>query len=147
MSCCMLACFLLIVLLLKDMEIDHCLASHSRSNVCTHHHDTPQVGLCKHSWGFDGRSRRLYHNGQYLPWGVQWRVGDVIGVSVDFGAGDAPTLRFFINGEEMCAVGLKSQAKTLQEAAPAFSGVKIGGGELCMHVRLFSVNSYRNRAW
>ena len=90
---------------------------------------TPQVGLCKHSWGFDGRSRRLWHNGQYLPWGVQWRVGDVIGVSVDYGAGHTPTLRFFVNGEEMCLVGLKSQAKTPMEAAPAFSGVKLSGGE------------------
>ena len=88
-----------------------------------------QVGLCKHSWGFDGRSRRLWHNGQYLPWGVQWRVGDVIGVSVDYGAGHTPTLRFFVNGEEMCLVGLKSQAKTPMEAAPAFSGVKLSGGE------------------
>merc|ERR1719174_1295764 len=46
--------------------------------------DSKGVGLCKHSWGFDGRSRRLWHNGQYLPWGVQWCVGDVIGVSVDY---------------------------------------------------------------
>ena len=93
--------------------------------------------MCKHSWGFDGRARRLWHNGQYLPWGVQWRVGDVIGVSVDFGAGHAPTLRFFINGEEMCAVGLKSNAQTLEDAAPAFAGVKINGGEFCVHVYLF----------
>ena len=68
---------------------------------------------------------------------MQWRVGDVIGVSVDFGAGHAPTLRFFINGEEMCAVGLKSNAQTLEDAAPAFAGVKINGGELCVHVYLF----------
>lgn len=71
------------------------------------------AGTDTHSWVWDGRARRAYHNGVYQPWGVRWKVGDVIGCQLDCERGE---ITFTRNGVPM-------GAQQSGDGVPAFQGV------------------------
>ena len=54
------------------------------------------VGDDQHSWGVDGWRGLAWHGGQKQPWGVRWKVGDVVGCAVDM---EARQMWFSLNGK------------------------------------------------
>ena len=71
------------------------------------------AGTDTHSWVWDGRARRAYHNGEYQPWGVRWKVGDTIGCQLDCEKGE---ITFTRNGVPM-------GAQQSGDGIPAFQGI------------------------
>jgi len=76
------------------------------------------AGLDSHSWVWDGRARRAYHDGVYHPWGVRWKIDDVIGCLLDC---DKGVITFTRNG---VAMGLLDSS----DGVPAFSNLKFESG-------------------
>lgn len=79
-----------------------------------------QVGADRHSIGFDGFHKCAWHNNQCHFVSTSWKVGDIIGCSVD---SDKKVFTFYLNGTEVLTTSTTGHFSTLKYV-PAVSLTK-----------------------